>query len=156
HNNYNHNQERILAQSAVTITSTSTTTKSTNGNSASSSSLSYITIPEFDTVPKYILNRLTREKINEAIDDFNKLLADKYRILKMNTSSMNQNLKARYWEYKEAITEETKGKKFITENDIKNTNLKINLKMDATGRAIFAVLRHVGKLKEVRGGGKTR
>ncbi|CAG8589285.1 13472_t:CDS:2 [Ambispora gerdemannii] len=135
---------------------------STNGNS---SSLSYLTIPEFDTVPKYILNRLTREKVNEAIDDFNKLLADKYRILKMNPSSMNQNLKARYWAYKEAITEETRGKKiendgfgkhFITENDIKNTNQKINLKMDATGRAIFAVLRHVKKLKEVRGGGNTR
>ncbi|KAG9291044.1 hypothetical protein G9A89_012916 [Geosiphon pyriformis] len=128
----------------------------TRSTTALSFLISYLTVPDFENVPKYIANRLTRDKVNEAIDDLNKLLADKYRILKMNPSSMNQSLKARYWEYKEAINEETKGKYFITENDLKINNLKINFKLDVAGRAILAILRHVGKLKEVRGGGQTR
>ncbi|RIA99076.1 hypothetical protein C1645_519324 [Glomus cerebriforme] len=119
--------------------------------------LSYVTVSEFECVPKYIHNnRISRDKVNEAIDDFNKVVQEKYTILKSQHSSLNHNLKQKYWEYIGADNDETRGKDFITENDLKTTNQKINFKMDANGRAIMSILRHCGKIKEVRGGGQVR
>ncbi|GBC03727.1 hypothetical protein RclHR1_00530002 [Rhizophagus clarus] len=119
--------------------------------------LSYITVTDFNSIPKYLLNnRISRDKVNEAIDDFNKVVQEKYTILNSQQSSLNHNMKQKYWEYKGADNEETRGKDFITENDLKTTNQKINFKMDANGRAIISILRHCGKIKEVRGGGQIR
>ncbi|CAB4436520.1 unnamed protein product [Rhizophagus irregularis] len=119
--------------------------------------LSYVTVTEFERVPKYIHNnRISRDKVNEAIDDFNKVVREKYTILKSQQSSLSHIMKQKYWEYIEADNEETRGKDFITENDLKTTNQKINFKMDANGRAIISILRHCGKIKEIRGGGQVR
>ncbi|CAG8464377.1 3714_t:CDS:2 [Paraglomus brasilianum] len=118
--------------------------------------VSYVTISEFDNVPKYIVKRLTREKINEAIDDINKVFGEKYRILRMNPSSMSQNMKARYWEYKESYIDEIKERPYITEKDLKSSNVRIKFKPDITGKTVLALLRHIGRIKEIRGGGYTR
>lgn len=42
---------------------------------------------------------------------------------------------------------------FIVEADIKDFS---NLKLDGVARSIFTILRHVGRLREIRGGGVTR
>lgn len=45
------------------------------------------------------------------------------------------------------------GEYFIVEEDIKEFS---TLKMDSVGRAILTVLRHCGRIKEIRGSGHTR
>ncbi|CAG8544123.1 7692_t:CDS:2 [Paraglomus occultum] len=134
------------------------TTKRTQENDDSDRlpKVSYVTISEFENVPKYIVKRLTREKINEAIDDINKVFGEKYRILRMSPSSMSQNMKARYWEYKESYIDETKERPYITEKDLKSSNVRIKFKPDIAGKTVLALLRHIGRIKEIRGGGYTR
>ncbi|CAG8440776.1 11327_t:CDS:2 [Funneliformis caledonium] len=71
--------------------------------------LSYITVSEFKNVPKYIHNnRISRDKVNEAIDDFNKVIQEKYTILKSQQSTLSHKMKQKYWKYKEAENEETR------------------------------------------------
>ncbi|CAJ0636837.1 9233_t:CDS:2 [Entrophospora sp. SA101] len=94
--------------------------------------LSFITISEYDNLPN---KRITRNKINEAIKDFNEVFLEKYNILKSPLSNLNRTEKKKYWEYKEVDIEETK---------------------DNIGRAIITILRHLKKIKEVRGGGHVR
>lgn len=82
--------------------------------------LSYVTVTEFERVPKYVLiniinkifpliffnchliryihnNRISRDKVNEAIDDFNKVVREKYTILKSQQSSLSHIMKQKYW-----------------------------------------------------------
>ncbi|CAJ0636841.1 9237_t:CDS:2 [Entrophospora sp. SA101] len=102
--------------------------------------LSFITISEYDNLPN---KRITRNKINEAIKDFNEVFLEKYNILKSPLSNLNRTEKKKYWV-------------FITEQDLKTTTKKINFKIDNIGRAIITILRHLKKIKEVRGGGHVR
>lgn len=56
--------------------------------------------------------------------------------------------------------DETAGRFFITEQDMKTflANLKgaTPFKLDSAGRAILAILRHLGRIKEVRSTGVVR
>jgi len=51
-------------------------------------------------------------------------------------------------------TKETKGYLFIVDGDIKTSTKKF--KLDPTGKSVLIILRHLGRIKEVRGGGHTR
>jgi hypothetical protein len=54
------------------------------------------------------------------------------------------------------------GKHFVTEGDMKvvmaaaGKGNGVAFKLDSTGRAILAILRHLGRLKEIRAAGITR
>ena len=50
--------------------------------------------------------------------------------------------------FREQETKETKGIYFFTDNELKNTQV---LKLDATGRAILGILRHLNRIKDVGG-----
>ncbi|KAI8927125.1 hypothetical protein BC831DRAFT_511077 [Entophlyctis helioformis] len=116
---------------------------------------------EFARIPSYIVGRMTCDKINASIADLNQLIADKYVVLKMPQSKMNKIQRSIFWEHKQLATAagaDTKGRVFVTEKDLKDkTGWTVSaFKFDAVGRNVIATLRHLGRIKEVRGGGHTR
>ncbi|KAJ3195136.1 Spindle and kinetochore-associated protein 1, partial [Dinochytrium kinnereticum] len=78
-----------------------------------------ITVTEFEAIPKYVLNRVSRDKLNDLISEFNKITLEKYATLKIPQAKMSKPQRERFWDHKKLITEETKGKAFITESDVK-------------------------------------
>ncbi|KAJ3117632.1 Spindle and kinetochore-associated protein 1 [Phlyctochytrium bullatum] len=116
-----------------------------------------ITIAEYETIPKYLLPRgLPLPKLNDHIAELNKILAEKYTTLRIPPQKMSKAQRERFWEHKKQETGETKGKAFVTEQDIKENWAKAAFKLDPAGRGVVAAIRHLGRIKEVRGGGCTR
>ena len=104
------------------------------------------------------MGRITLEKINQAITDLNLLISDKYKIFKL-PQKMSKLQRSIYWEHKQLATAETKSRVFVTEKDLKDKSggwTESGFKFDAVGRNVVAILRHLGRIKEVRGGGHTR
>ncbi|KAI8851789.1 hypothetical protein BC829DRAFT_441127 [Chytridium lagenaria] len=112
-----------------------------------------ITVTEFDAIPKYLVNRLSRDKMNDLISELNKVIAEKYQTLKLPQPKMTKVQRERFWDHKKLIMEDTKGKAFITEKDIKENWSKSAFKLDPVGRGVIAAIRHLGRIKEVRGAG---
>lgn len=123
-----------------------------------------ITLEEFETVPKYMRGRLTREKVNGGVEFLNRVLLDKYTFLRQNPTKLPPDQRQKYYDWKDCEMEETLGKFFVTETDVKaalgakgGTGMSsATFKLDSTGRAILAIMRHCGRIKEVRGNGMTR
>lgn len=115
--------------------------------------LEYITVEEFDAVPKYMKGRISYTQLNAAVDELNKPFNEKYKILGMKRITLNDINRKRYEKYKLQETKDTAGEYFIVDEDIKDFS---SLKMDSVGRAILTVLRHCCRLKEIRGSGHTR
>ncbi|KAH6564156.1 hypothetical protein BASA62_008092 [Batrachochytrium salamandrivorans] len=76
--------------------------------------------PEYSRIPQYIVGRITRERINQAIEDLNLLISDKYKILRMPQPKMSKLQRTIYYEHKQLATPETKLHVFITEKDLKD------------------------------------
>ncbi|OIT07842.1 PREDICTED: spindle and kinetochore-associated protein 1 homolog [Nicotiana attenuata] len=111
--------------------------------------LFYINADELNSVPPYMKQRLTLEKVNAAIDDMATYSEATAQLLKAPHRKLTENLVERAMELKEiAATEAVKGKHFFLESDIKGPSLK----HDHTGRAILTVLRHLGRISETRVG----
>lgn len=110
--------------------------------------LAYLTVEEFEEVPKYIKGRISYEQVNNAIDEIRKAITAKYKIMRLPRSAMGEPVMKKYKAFKEAETPETEGEYFFIDDDLKTYS---QLKMDATGRAILTMLRHCGRLGEVRG-----
>ncbi|KAJ3020979.1 UNVERIFIED_CONTAM: Spindle and kinetochore-associated protein 1 [Siphonaria sp. JEL0065] len=131
-------------------------------------SISLLSDSEFDALPKYLLNRLTLDKINASLSEFNKLVSTKYTSLKIPHAKMNKLQRDRFWEHKKSCNDATKGKAFLMEREIKDgwwsagaVNGRVDknsmgFKLDPLGRSVLALARHLGRIKEVRGGGDTR
>ncbi|KAL0397744.1 UNVERIFIED_CONTAM: Spindle and kinetochore-associated protein 1 [Sesamum calycinum] len=97
----------------------------------------YVTGDELNSVPSYMKQRLTLDKVNAAIGDM------------ATYAEANAQLIAapRKKELREiAMTDGVKGKHFFLETDIKGPSLKL----DNTGRALLTVLRHLGRISETR------
>ncbi|KAI9105626.1 hypothetical protein DFS34DRAFT_20260 [Phlyctochytrium arcticum] len=124
----------------------------------SKTSVEHITEEEFNSLPKYIVGRLTLSRVNTHIDDFNALLKDKQALLQLSPPKMTKPQRDVYWEHKKIATNETKGKVFVTEKDTKDKAgwSTSAFRMDPTGRSVVAIMRHLKRIKEVRGGGHTR
>ncbi|KAJ3130813.1 Chitin synthase, class 3 [Physocladia obscura] len=127
-------------------------------------SIGLFTVAEFNILPK-----LTLEKLNASITEFNKLVSTKYATLKIPHTKMTKLQRDRFWEHKKSSNEATKGKVFLTEREIKESWWVVTgskdksasaagggFKLDPVGRTVLALARHVGRIKEVRGGGDTR
>ncbi|OAJ43036.1 hypothetical protein BDEG_26420 [Batrachochytrium dendrobatidis JEL423] len=122
-------------------------------------SIRLLTDDEYNHIPQYIVGRITLEKINQAITDLNLLISDKYKIFKLPQQKMSKLQRSIYWEHKQLATAETKSRVFVTEKDLKDKSggwTESGFKFDAVGRNVVAILRHLGRIKEVRGGGHTR
>lgn len=111
--------------------------------------MEYLTTEEFEGVPKYLKGRLTYPQVNSAIDQIHKVLAAKYKILGTPRAGMSEHIMRKYRDFKEQETAETKGCFFFIDKDLKEYS---TFKLDKSGQSTLNILRHCGKLKEVRGG----
>ncbi|KAJ3299760.1 Spindle and kinetochore-associated protein 1 [Borealophlyctis nickersoniae] len=120
--------------------------------------LAPITVAEFESLPKYLVGRLTRDRLNDSLAELSALIRDKHALLRMPHAQMKKSERDTYWEHKRSATQETKGKAFVTEKDIREKKgwSTSAFKLDPQGRTVVAIARHLGRLKEVRGGGHTR
>ncbi|KAF1410755.1 Spindle and kinetochore-associated protein 1, partial [Spheniscus humboldti] len=107
-----------------------------------------ITAEEFESVPAYMKGRLTYNQINAVVQDMNKAVMGKYKILHQPLKSMNAAVRNLYHRFLEEETKDTKGEFFIVEADIKEFT---QLKVDKRFHRILNILRHCQRVREVRG-----
>ncbi|NXK06804.1 SKA1 protein, partial [Herpetotheres cachinnans] len=107
-----------------------------------------ITVEEFASVPAYMKGRLTYDQINAVVQEMNKAVAGKYKILHQPLKSMNAAVRSLYHRFLEEETKDTKGEFFIVEADIKEFT---QLKVDKRFHRILNILRHCQRVKEARG-----
>ncbi|XP_064484435.1 spindle and kinetochore-associated protein 1-like [Ornithodoros turicata] len=121
-------------------------------NGTAVSYIAGITTEEFDAIPKYMRgsSKMTKSAIDKFIADFNKAVAAKYSLLTMPKNEMKPCDKTKCQEYRRQETPETKGKTFVTEQDMLGPPMGKKL------QDFSVVLRHLGRTREVRGKGLVR
>ncbi|KAL8500335.1 hypothetical protein ACS0TY_020077 [Phlomoides rotata] len=109
----------------------------------------YITCDELNSVPSYMKQRLTVDKVNAAIGDMATYAEANAQLISAPRKKLTENNLDKALELREiATTDAVKGKHFFLESDIKGPSLKL----DNTGRALLTVLRHLGRITETRVG----
>jgi hypothetical protein len=121
-------------------------------------SIRLITPEDFKKIPAYSLNRMTIQKLNQHINELNTFIKDKYAILNMQPSKMTKWQKDLLYQHRENALADTKSLVFVTEKELREkyswTNSQFAL--NSVGRNVLSILRSLGRIKEVRGGGQTR
>jgi len=113
--------------------------------------LAYLTVQEFQGVPKYMKGRFTYDAFNEVVDEFNTALASKYDFLRRGFQAMASiHDKKRFKEWRSHESKETKGRHFVVADDLR---LQPTLKSEANRQKVFTILRHVQRIQEIRGPG---
>lgn len=107
-----------------------------------------VTLEELDSAPQYVKGRLTLEKIQRVTDSLNRIVANKYRLVGKPYRDLSSTEKNTYQDLKDNECDETRGRPFLTESEIKGFG---NYRLDSTAKSVINVLRHVGALKHVRG-----
>ncbi|NXI49988.1 SKA1 protein, partial [Chloroceryle aenea] len=110
--------------------------------------VSLITAEEFESVPAYMKGRLTYAQVNAVVQELNKAVLSKYKILQQPLKSMSAPVRNLYHRFLEEETKDTKGEFFIVEADIKEFT---QLKVDKRFHSILNILRHCQRVREVRG-----
>lgn len=109
----------------------------------------YVTGDELDSLSSYMRGRLTLEKINTAVDEMATFAEANARLLAASRKKLGEDMLERALELRDfSASEAVKGKHFFFESDMKGPVLK----MDNTGKAILTVLRHLGRISDVRAG----
>ena len=110
--------------------------------------LPYVSVEDFQRVPKYMKGRLTYDSINNAIDEFNQALMTRYDFLAKGFQAYSSMaLKKRYKEMKSQETRETRGVFFVVAEDLKSYD---SLKSESSRRTIFTIFRHLRLIYECR------
>ncbi|XP_075697099.1 SKA complex subunit 1 isoform X2 [Rhinoderma darwinii] len=112
-----------------------------------------ITVQEFANVPAYMKNRLTYEQINHFIEDLNKAVVGKYKIMHQPLKTLNNVARKQLGRFKEEETQDTKGQFFIVEQDIKEFT---QVKVDKRFHGMLSILRHCHRIRELRRKGIVR
>ncbi|NXX68298.1 SKA1 protein, partial [Spizella passerina] len=113
----------------------------------------FITVEEFEKVPAYLKGRITYDQINAVVQEINKAVEGKYKILYQPLKSMSAPVRNLYHRFIEEETKDTKGSFFIVEEDIKAFT---QLKLDKRFHSIVSILRHLQRVREIRGSGLIR
>ena len=110
--------------------------------------LPYVSVEDFQRVPKYMKGRLTYDNINNAIDEFNQALTTRYEFLAKGFQAYSSMaLKKRYKEMKSQETRETRGVFFVVAEDLKSYD---SLKSESSRRTLFTIFRHLRLIYESR------
>lgn len=124
--------------------------KCTTKSGRAQNCVTHLTEAEFNHVPKYMKsNRITVQAVNKFIDDFNRAVAAKYTLLAIPKKELKTAELLKHQQYRRQEVPETKGLTFITENDV----------VPSMGRKMHdmaVILRHCGRIREVRGKGLVR
>ncbi|XP_044287424.1 spindle and kinetochore-associated protein 1 [Varanus komodoensis] len=108
----------------------------------------FLTAEEFESVPAYMRGRLTYSQVNAVIQEINKAVTSKYKIMRQPTKSMTAAVRNLYFRFQEEETKDTKGEFFIVEADIEEFT---QLKADKRFHSILTILRHCQRVREIRG-----
>ncbi|NXN90210.1 SKA1 protein, partial [Bombycilla garrulus] len=112
-----------------------------------------ITTEEFESLPAYLKGRIPYDQINGVVQQINKAVVEKYKILCKPFKTMSAPVRNLYYRFISEETKSTKGVFFIVEADIKEFT---QLKMDKRFHSILSILRHCQRVREVRGVGPIR
>uniref|UniRef100_A0A8C5TVQ6 SKA complex subunit 1 n=1 Tax=Malurus cyaneus samueli TaxID=2593467 RepID=A0A8C5TVQ6_9PASS len=91
--------------------------------------------------------RLTYDQINAVVQEINKAVVGKYKIMYQPLKSMSVPARNLYHRFMEEENKDTRGVFFIVEADIKEFT---QLKLDKRFHSILNILRHCQRLREVR------
>lgn len=108
---------------------------------------------ELSAAPQYVKGRLTIENLDKVAQKLTEIATSKYELLRKPNSALSPAELSHCQAFREAFCDETNGKKFITETEIKGFG---EYRIDFTVKNGINVLRHIGSLKEVRGKNRTR
>ena len=111
--------------------------------------INYISLNEFNYIPKYMKGRLSFETCNKLVDEFNKAIELKYKFMMIPNSKYSNEELLKYTIYKNQEDDETKGLFFVTPKDLHEYS---DLKISANNTKIFIqCVRHCKRIKEIRG-----
>jgi len=111
----------------------------------------FISIPEFETVPKYMKGRVQFSTMTSAVEELNAALQNKYSFLARTFAGMTTvSEKKKYKAFKSQENKNTNGLQFITAEDLKGVE---TLKSENSRRSLLTILRHLKKIREIRGPG---
>ncbi|XP_002735134.1 SKA complex subunit 1-like [Saccoglossus kowalevskii] len=115
--------------------------------------MNYITMEEFESVPKYMKGRHGYDGINNIIDAINRVLETKYKMMSQSRKTASDKVVRQCREWKQQQNKDSQGLSFFVDDDYKKMS---DLKFDKATCGVFTILRHCNRMKEVRGGGITR
>jgi len=139
------------AQAAVSSQATNSGNSGPGKSRLNVTQVTCLTLQEFSSIPKYMKGRATYDTLNTAVEELNAAIKDKYTFIGKNFANIKDlSQKKRYKVLKSQETKDTKGLYFVTSDDLKKTTV---LKSEQNRRNLLTILRHVGKLREVRGPG---
>ena len=111
--------------------------------------INYISLSEFNYIPKYMRGRLSFETCNRLVDEFNKTIEIKYKFMMTPTGKYSNEELIKYTLYKNQEDEETKGLFFVSPKDLHDYS---DLKISMNNTKIFIqCVRHCKRIKEIRG-----
>ncbi|KAG0577204.1 hypothetical protein KC19_5G138900 [Ceratodon purpureus] len=109
----------------------------------------YVSMDELTSLSSYMRGRLTLDKLNTAVDEMATFATGNAKLLSAPRQKLGEKGWNRVLELRDiAVAENVKGKHFFLESDLKGEILKL----DHTGKAVLTVLRHLGRINEVRCG----
>uniref|UniRef100_A0A383VKE4 Spindle and kinetochore-associated protein 1 n=1 Tax=Tetradesmus obliquus TaxID=3088 RepID=A0A383VKE4_TETOB len=113
----------------------------------------YVTAAELASVPSYIKGRLTLEKVNAAVDElagFAEACAKAMASVARNQLARvgaEERIRLQELYHSIANKDAAKGRFWFLENDLRAGTA---VKMDKSGKSMLMLLRHLGRLQEVR------
>lgn len=108
---------------------------------------------QLSNAPQYVKGRLTVEKIDTVVARLNEIASAKYALMSRTYGELSSMEAGPWQDFKDNECEDTKGKLFLTDGEIKGFG---EFRMDSTVKSVINILRHVGSLKEIRGKAKAR
>ncbi|XP_061679589.1 spindle and kinetochore-associated protein 1 isoform X2 [Syngnathoides biaculeatus] len=115
--------------------------------------MEFITLTEFERIPRYMKGRLSYDQINKAVENINTAVVAKYNIFHQPLKTLNNHARKLYQRFKDQETKDTRGHYFVVEEDFREL---AQMKVDKRLQVILNMLRHCQRLRELRGGGITR
>lgn len=112
--------------------------------------VSYITLAQFDSIPKYMKGRAQYKTVNAAVDELNSALTVKYTFLARPAAGLKPQDKARQRALRSQDTKDTKATHFVTSEELRDS---VNLKSETGRKNLLTILRHCNKIREIRGPG---
>lgn len=113
--------------------------------------VAFLTLAQFDAIPKYMKGRVTYEGVNAAVDELNVALVEKYTFLGGKMADLpNPKAKKRYQALRAQESKDTKGVHFVTSDELRDST---HLKSETGRRSLLTILRHFGLVREIRGPG---
>lgn len=128
-------------------------TSSTGGHRwRSSDYIVPLTVEELAGVPKYARGRMAFAEINRLVGSFNDILEAKYRLLSLPASKVASWQYVKFAAYRQQETAETVHRRFLTEGDLVGKASLFDSRRKVA--SFFVLMRHCGRIQEIRGPGK--